>query len=59
MGSESSTHTYLEAGKHHGDTTAYKDETMLASIGKHPNCITAVRIWWSDFVVGMETFYDG
>ena len=52
-------HTYLEAGKHHGDTVAYKDEDMLASIGKHPTRITAVRVWWDKFVVGMEVFYDG
>jgi hypothetical protein len=53
-------HDYLEAGKRHADTVAYKDEDMLSSVGhKHPDHITNIRIWWSEFVVGMEVFYDG
>ena len=55
----SSSHTYLEAGKRHPDTKEYKDEDQLASIGKHPDTITQIRVWWQDFVVGMEVFYDG
>ena len=52
-------HTYLEAGKHHGDTVSYNDEEQLEAIGAHPQRITAIRVWWEQFVVGMEVFYDG
>jgi len=49
---------YHEAGRKHGDTTAYKDEDVLASVGQHPKKITAVRVWWSQYMVGFECFYD-
>lgn len=51
--------TYGEAGMRHGDTVAYKDEDVLATVGKHPDRITAIRVWWSEYCVGIETFYDG
>lgn len=51
--------TYQQAGKTHPDTQTYKDEEQLASIGRHPDHVTAIRIWWSEFVVGFEAFYDG
>jgi hypothetical protein len=50
---------YHEAGKHHADTTAYKDEDVLASHGYHPDKITAIRVYWSEYCVGFEAFYDG
>lgn len=49
---------YHEAGKTHPDTTVYKDEDVLASIGQHPKKITAIRVWWSEYMVGFEAFYD-
>lgn len=58
MGGQEST-VYHEAGKRHGDTKAYKDEDVLASHGVMPNRITAVRVWWSEYCVGMEVYYDG
>jgi hypothetical protein len=57
MGSQSST-TYAEAGKKHADTVAYKDEDVLASHGVMPKRITAIRVWWSEYMVGFEAFYD-
>ncbi|CAI2375200.1 unnamed protein product [Moneuplotes crassus] len=50
---------YHEAGKKHPDTVAYKDEDVLASSGIMPKKITAVRVYWSEFCVGFECFYDG
>jgi hypothetical protein len=58
MGGQES-HEYHEAGKRHGDTKAYKDEDVLASHGHMPNRITAIRVWWSEYCVGIEVFYDG
>lgn len=57
MGSDHST-TYCEAGKRHPDTTTYKDEDVLASHGHHPDKLTAIRVWWSEYMVGFEAFYD-
>ena len=51
--------TYLEAGKWHADTVSYNDEDELKKIGKDPNKITNIRIWSSEYIVGMEVFYDG
>jgi len=50
---------YHEAGKHHPDTKAYKDEDVLASHGYHPDKLTTIRIFWSEYCVGFEAFYDG
>lgn len=50
--------TYHEAGKTHSDTVSYKDEDKLAKIGHSPKRITAIRIWFHEYVVGIETFYD-
>ena len=55
MGAEGS---YEEAGKWHSDTKIYNDETELARIGKRPNKITQIRVWSSEYIVGMEVFYD-
>lgn len=55
MGSDFS---YQEAGKRHGDTIAYKDEDVLATVGKVPQHISKIRIWYSDYIVGFEVFYD-
>eukprot|EP00344_Euplotes_crassus_P002747 CAMPEP_0197003528 /NCGR_PEP_ID=MMETSP1380-20130617/7758_1 /TAXON_ID=5936 /ORGANISM="Euplotes crassus, Strain CT5" /LENGTH=468 /DNA_ID=CAMNT_0042422051 /DNA_START=49 /DNA_END=1456 /DNA_ORIENTATION=- len=41
------------------DTVAYNDEDELAKIGKTPDKITAIRVWSSKYIVGMEVFYDG
>lgn len=57
MGSESST-TNLKAGKEHSDTTTYKDSDSLSQ-GNLPKKITKIRVWWSEFMVGFEAFYDG
>lgn len=56
MGGE---YSYQEAGKWHADTKQYNDETELAKIGKAPKRITQIRIWASEYIVGMEVFYDG
>lgn len=56
MGSDAS---YHEAGKHHPDTTAYKDEDVLAAHGYNPDKLTTIRIFWSEYCVGFEAFYDG
>ena len=50
--------TYHEAGKWHKDTVAYNDKDELAKIGKVPNKITQIRVWGSEYIVGMEVFYD-
>lgn len=50
--------TYHEAGKWHPDTIAYDDKNELAKIGKTPDRITQIRIWGSQYIVGMEVFYD-
>lgn len=57
MGSQSS-YSYHEAGKKHGDTKQYKDEDVLASHGHQPDKLTAIRVWWSEYMVGFEAFYD-
>ena len=57
MGESHST-TYHEAGKRHGDTKSYKDEDMLTSHGHNPTKLTAIRVWWSEYMVGFEAFYD-
>ncbi|CAI2376048.1 unnamed protein product [Moneuplotes crassus] len=54
-----STATYLEAGKKHPDTVAYKDSDVLATHGVMPTRITAIRVYWSEYCVGFECFYDG
>lgn len=59
MGNQAANMMYLEEGKHHPDTVTYKDEEQLEAHGRHPNAITAVRVWVSDFIVGLEVFYDG
>lgn len=51
--------TYHEAGKKHPDTIAYKDEDVLATHGHMPQRITSVRVYWSEYCVGFECFYDG
>lgn len=56
MGKE---YSYQEAGKWHPDTVAYNDETELKRIGKTPHRITQIRVWSSEYIVGMEVFYDG
>lgn len=57
MGGQPS-YNYHEAGKRHGDTKAYKDEDELTSHGHQPNKLTAIRVWWSEYMVGFEAFYD-
>ena len=57
MGAHEST-VYHEAGKKHPDTKVYKDEDVLASHGHHPTKLTAIRVWWSQYMVGFEAFYD-
>jgi hypothetical protein len=37
----------------------YNDETELNKIGKVPHKITSIRIWSSEYIVGIEVFYDG
>ena len=54
-----SSESYHEGGKHHGDTKQYKDEDVLASHGYNPDKLTAIRIFWSEYCVGFEAFYDG
>ena len=49
---------YHEAGKKHGDTKTFKDEDVLTSHGHVPNKLTAIRVWWSEYMVGFEAFYD-
>jgi hypothetical protein len=44
---------------HHPDTSVYSDQDMLASHGYNPDRLTAVRVWWSEYLVGFEAFYDG
>lgn len=51
--------TYHEAGKRHADTKSYKDEDVLASHGYHPDRLSAIRVYWSEYCVGFEAFYDG
>lgn len=53
--------SYKEAGKHHADTIAYNDEDVLTSIfgGNHPEHISQIRVWYSQYIVGFEAFYDG
>jgi len=58
MGGHATT-TYYEAGKKHPDTVAYKDEDVLATHGIMPKRITSVRVYWSEYCVGFECFYDG
>jgi len=59
MGATGSIYNYYEAGSHHPDTACYKDEDVLSAHGYHPDKITAIRIWWSEYLVGFEAFYDG
>lgn len=56
MGGE---YSYQEAGRWHADTVAYNDENELKKIGKHPKRITNIRVWSSEYIVGIEVFYDG
>ena len=56
MGGE---YSYYEAGKWHADTVKYNDESELKKVGKTPKRITQIRIWSSQYIVGIEVFYDG
>lgn len=58
MGSHNSYH-YHEGGKKHDHTTSYKDEDELASQGIQTHRITAVKVWWGQYILAIETFYDG
>ena len=53
--------SYQEAGSHHPDTVAYDDEASLTAVfgGRHPERLTQVRVWYSEYIVGFEAFYDG
>lgn len=57
MGSKNSYH-YHDAGHKHDDTTLYKDEESLQNNDQHPHKITCVRVWWSKYILAIETFYD-
>jgi len=59
MGNKASDHMYVEHGTVHSHTRVYKDEALLESHGKHPECITSLIIWWTHHIVGIEVFYDG
>ena len=51
--------SYEEAGKWNPDTIAYNDKEELARVGKVPKRITMIRVWYSEYIVGMEVYYDG
>jgi len=51
-------YTYQEAGQWHADTVAYNDEDELKKIGRDPKKITQIRVWSSEYIVGIEVFYD-
>ena len=50
---------YQETGKRHPDTVSYDDQNELKKIGNHPNKITSIRVWSSEYIVGIEVYYDG